>query len=128
MHRQMRGRQRWRGERFAQRQAGFTEFDSAKADRADDELAAHKFIQPYTAGDDIPSGCEWVNLSSMLLCKGLNCLGLDKRDVLARFGIGVEVTVAFDSSAGDDANRLVLDRRVAAWRTDEDALNAHGCL
>jgi hypothetical protein len=64
----------------------------------------------------------------MLLRKGLNCLGLDKRDVLARFVMGIEVAVAFDSSAGDDANRLMLNRRVATWRTDEDVLNAHGCL
>jgi hypothetical protein len=40
----------------------------------------------------------------------------------------VEVAIAFDSSAGNDANRLSLDRRVAAWRTDEDTLNAHGYL
>jgi hypothetical protein len=64
----------------------------------------------------------------MLLCKCLNRLGLDKRDVLARFVMGVEVAVAFNSGAGDDSNRLLLDRRIAAWRTDEDALNAHGCL
>jgi hypothetical protein len=42
--------------------------------------------------------------------------------------MGVEVAVAFNSSTGDDANRILPDRRVAAWRTDEDALNAHGCL
>jgi hypothetical protein len=64
----------------------------------------------------------------MLLRKGFNLLGLDERDVLARFVTGIEVAVAFDSSAGDDANRLTLDRCVAAWRTDEDSLNAHGCL
>jgi hypothetical protein len=64
----------------------------------------------------------------MLLRKRFNLLGLDERDVLARFATGVEVAVTFDSSTGDDANRLSLDRRVAARRTDEDALDAHGCL
>jgi len=63
----------------------------------------------------------------MLLRKRFDLFGLDERDVLARFTMGAKVAVAFDSSAGDDANRLTLDCRVTAWRTDEDALNAHEC-
>ena len=49
------GRQRRGGKSFSQNLAGFTEFDSAKADRADDELATHKFIQTHAAGNDVPS-------------------------------------------------------------------------
>ena len=64
----------------------------------------------------------------MLLRKRFDLFGLDERDVLARFTMGAKVAVAFDSSAGDDADQLLFDRRVAARRTDEDALNAHGCL
>ena len=97
-------------------------------DCADDELAAHKVIQAYAASDDVSPSCGQVHGSSMLPRKRFNLFGLDERDVLARFVMGVKVAVAFDSSTGDDTNRLLFDWRIAAWRTDEDALNAHGCL
>jgi hypothetical protein len=64
----------------------------------------------------------------MFHCERLNGFGLDERDVLARFVVGVEVAVAFNSSTGDDANRSLLDGRVATWRTNEDALDVQGCL
>jgi hypothetical protein len=58
----------------------------------------------------------------------LDCFCLDKRGVLAWFVRAGEVSVSFDSGAGDDTNGLVFSLRAARGRASEDSFNYHDGL
>ena len=66
-------------------------------------------------------------LSAEVRVKCLNDFGFDKRNVLAGLIPRIEIAIAFDPGASEDANVREFNERTTRLRRYKDTLDSHGC-
>src|SRR3990172_9168088 len=103
---------------------GFVQAHPAQPHVADAELAAHQVVQRHAAGDDVAAGLAGLNPRVVIPFQRLDRLKVDGRYLGAGAGrarpaaLAVEVTVAFESFAGDGEGLVDADGRLAGDRGD----------
>ncbi len=95
---------------MAEAKAGLAKFNAAKQHRTNIEFLAYQGVEAHAAGDKIPPSDRQVVWPAMLGDKAFDFLCLDQSDVLARFFMSIEVAIAFDARAGNNADRVVFMR------------------
>jgi hypothetical protein len=113
------------GKRSTKTQAWLAKLYASKAQAANQELSTDQFVQTYSPRDYIAAGYREIMRTTKSALEALNLFGLNKRDVLARRFVTPEVPITFNARAGDNANTIVLDERIACCGTGEDSLDCH---
>ena len=65
--------------------------------------------------------------SAEVRVKCLNDFGFDKRNVLAGLVSRIEIAIAFDPGASENANVREFNERTTRLRRYKDSLDSHGC-
>jgi hypothetical protein len=121
-----RGRQVGSLEPLAEATTRFAQFDTTQTNRTDGEFLTDQRVQANPSGNEISPGTGKIDNAAGLCAERLDFLGFDKRNVLARFVPGREVSITQNAFGNNGLDGLYFDLGLAGLAGKVDAFNGHG--